>query len=494
MSEVRDPAIKLFGRNISLPEYQIPAKSVEEPDRQIPVVSKVMEKCPKAIQNEVEDPPAGKSANQDNPSDLDEAPIQENNCQAPIQENNAKANHEPEEDQCAESDMGGQEKALKRPDKILPCPRCNSLNTKFCYFNNYNVNQPRHFCQNCHRYWTAGGTMRNVPVGAGRRKNKHSSSQYRQVVVSSDGGTPNQADTLNSSSHQVPSSVGLSASPTSVDGIGEVQKFGTDTPLCESMETILNLNDQRRSVEMDSLVLGENVEEPSSSISSLSSSNYHENELPEGQIGLPEFYHSSTLTHPLQCYPGPPWAYPWNPGWNEMMLGPNSSNPNPVRWNSTPVVAVPGFCSTSITFPFVPASYWGCMPGWDARKWNVPFVGSTGCQSPSPSTSQNGCLANSSPTLGKHLRDSNSQVEEKAERSLWVPKTLRIDDPDEAAKSSIWATLGIEHNKNEPIIKGGTFKAFQPKTKSSVHTSETGQVLQANPAALSRSQTFQESI
>ncbi|GMH05508.1 hypothetical protein Nepgr_007348 [Nepenthes gracilis] len=60
----------------------------------------------------------------------------------------------------------------KRPDKIIPCPRCESMDTKFCYFNNYNVNQPRHFCKGCQRYWTAGGALRNVPVGAGRRKSK----------------------------------------------------------------------------------------------------------------------------------------------------------------------------------------------------------------------------------------------------------------------------------------------------------------------------------
>lgn len=67
-----------------------------------------------------------------------------------------------------------QPKTLKKPDKILPCPRCTSMDTKFCYFNNYNVNQPRHFCKSCQRYWTAGGAMRNMPVGAGRRKNKNS--------------------------------------------------------------------------------------------------------------------------------------------------------------------------------------------------------------------------------------------------------------------------------------------------------------------------------
>ncbi|XP_057862663.1 SWI/SNF complex subunit SWI3A isoform X2 [Cryptomeria japonica] len=71
---------------------------------------------------------------------------------------------------------GDKDKILKKPDKLLRCPRCDSLGTKFCYYNNYNVNQPRYFCRNCQRYWTAGGTMRNVPIGAGRRKNKHSGS------------------------------------------------------------------------------------------------------------------------------------------------------------------------------------------------------------------------------------------------------------------------------------------------------------------------------
>ncbi|KAL2932044.1 Dof zinc finger protein DOF1.7 [Bienertia sinuspersici] len=53
----------------------------------------------------------------------------------------------------------------------LKCPRCESTNTKFCYYNNYNKSQPRHFCKACKRHWTKGGTLRNVPVGGGR-KNK----------------------------------------------------------------------------------------------------------------------------------------------------------------------------------------------------------------------------------------------------------------------------------------------------------------------------------
>ncbi|XP_050366073.1 dof zinc finger protein DOF3.7-like [Argentina anserina] len=54
----------------------------------------------------------------------------------------------------------------------LRCPRCDSANTKFCYYNNYNLTQPRHFCKTCRRYWTKGGALRNVPIGGGCRKNK----------------------------------------------------------------------------------------------------------------------------------------------------------------------------------------------------------------------------------------------------------------------------------------------------------------------------------
>lgn len=54
----------------------------------------------------------------------------------------------------------------------LRCPRCDSINTKFCYYNNYSRSQPRHFCRTCRRHWTQGGTLRTVPVGGCPRKNK----------------------------------------------------------------------------------------------------------------------------------------------------------------------------------------------------------------------------------------------------------------------------------------------------------------------------------
>ncbi|CAD5172009.1 dof zinc finger protein 4-like [Musa acuminata AAA Group] len=60
----------------------------------------------------------------------------------------------------------------QQQQQAVKCPRCNSANTKFCYYNNYNHSQPRHFCKSCRRYWTMGGVLRNVPIGGGCRKSK----------------------------------------------------------------------------------------------------------------------------------------------------------------------------------------------------------------------------------------------------------------------------------------------------------------------------------
>ncbi|KAB2637342.1 dof zinc finger protein DOF1.1-like [Pyrus ussuriensis x Pyrus communis] len=78
---------------------------------------------------------------------------------------------------------GGEQKEQQNQDQRLKaaeqqnqqphrCPRCQSMNTKFCYYNNYSLSQPRYFCKACRRYWTQGGTLRNVPVGGGCRKGK----------------------------------------------------------------------------------------------------------------------------------------------------------------------------------------------------------------------------------------------------------------------------------------------------------------------------------
>ncbi|KAL7152411.1 hypothetical protein ABFS83_04G095700 [Erythranthe nasuta] len=57
---------------------------------------------------------------------------------------------------------------LQFPEQEYPkCPRCDSADTKFCYYNNYNLSQPRYLCKSCKRYWTKGGALRNIPVGGG---------------------------------------------------------------------------------------------------------------------------------------------------------------------------------------------------------------------------------------------------------------------------------------------------------------------------------------
>ncbi|KAI8022076.1 Dof zinc finger protein DOF3.7 [Camellia lanceoleosa] len=71
-----------------------------------------------------------------------------------------------------ETPMMLERKVRPQKDQALNCPRCNSTNTKFCYYNNYSLTQPRYFCKTCRRYWTEGGSLRNVPVGGGSRKNK----------------------------------------------------------------------------------------------------------------------------------------------------------------------------------------------------------------------------------------------------------------------------------------------------------------------------------
>ncbi|KAL5774524.1 hypothetical protein ACOSP7_012081 [Xanthoceras sorbifolium] len=78
----------------------------------------------------------------------------------------------------------------------LKCPRCDSINTKFCYYNNYNKSQPRHFCKTCKRHWTKGGTLRNVPVGGGR-KNKRLKTSKTSAAAAAATTTTTTASTGN---------------------------------------------------------------------------------------------------------------------------------------------------------------------------------------------------------------------------------------------------------------------------------------------------------
>ncbi|KAM0936432.1 putative transcription factor C2C2-Dof family [Dioscorea sansibarensis] len=462
MMDNKDPAFKLFGMTIPVPLSSSSSASaaaaatsgiagVVEGDGK----KDQLEKSYESADKENESPNTGQDKSEPGKSSL--AGQTQKSCAD--QETTAMENVKSEEQQNETSNS--QEKTLKKPDKILPCPRCNSLDTKFCYFNNYNVNQPRHFCKKCQRYWTAGGTMRNVPVGAGRRKNKNTASHYRQMAMNGAAFQTIQSH-MPESIHHPP----LKAN-------GTVLSFGSGAPLCESMANVLNLAektiktcDRNGFHQMEELPCVENGEEHSSGSSVTASKSSSD----EGMsTNPPETITGNSQQIPISvpCFSGTPWPYPWN--------------------------SSPGFFSSSFPLSFYPmAAYWGCtVPGG----WGVPWV--------SPmATSPNSCP--NSPTLGKHSREGNvlkhcnsekgdSSIQPDHEKRFWIPTTLRIDDPDEAAKSCIWASMGIQNDKAKPIGDGGLFKAFQTKADMKNSTVVGSQVLHANPAAMSRSLNFQES-
>lgn len=503
MSEAKDPAIKLFGKTIPVPE--IPATGLAD-STGAPAASSGPVIDDSTDQDHACSTNSSPEANTDRDGDEREAekdtlgekptenkqkdggpPVSSDELTNPdatsgISENPAEKDSDrlkpskPDEEQSESSNS--HEKPLKKPDKILPCPRCNSMDTKFCYYNNYNVNQPRHFCKNCQRYWTAGGTMRNVPVGAGRRKNKNSASQYRHITVS---------EALQNARTDLPNGV----HHPSMKANGTVLTFGSDAPLCESMASVLNLADKTaRSCTRNgfhnpeelripvSCGGEENGDDRSNGASVVTSNSRDDPGVTASQEQA--MRNCQGFAPQLPCFPGAPWPYPWNSA----------------QWSSP--ISPPAFCPPGFPMPFYPApAYWGCtVPG----NWSIPWL-------PQPSSPNHMAPSSgpNSPTLGKHSRDenilksSNYGVEEPpqennaAERCLWIPKTLRIDDPGEAARSSIWETLGIKNDKPDSISGEGLFKAFQSKTVEKNNIAETSPVLQANPAALSRSLNFHES-
>ncbi|KAI9111624.1 hypothetical protein K1719_017314 [Acacia pycnantha] len=457
MSELKDPAFKLFGRTISLtlnrhaPSFNdssddhTPPSSSSSPRE---VSSSTHHHHPLELsRNEltsVQDDDASYQSTEDLKSPSASSGIFEN-PKTPSAERETSLLKSAKHGEQSET-SNSEEKSPKKPDKILACPRCSSMDTKFCYFNNYNVSQPRHFCKNCQRYWTAGGTMRNVPVGAGRRKNKNSSaSQYRQIMI--------------------PKTLQI-AKENSANGLhnavlgnrAAVLTFGSGSPLCDSMVSVLNLAEKTQNASTSSeRKINTASQEPVNNINH----------------GFPP---------QLPCFPGSSWPYQWNSA----------------QWNSP--VPPPGFCPQGYPASFYPNPiYWGCtLP----PSWNIPSISA---QSPSLSQSAPSSGPNS-PYLGKHSREGNiiNQVNSPKEKpnmesgssegGVLIPKTLRVDDPNEAAKSSIWSALGMKNEKTSSLNGGGLFKAFPAKRDDKNHVVEPSLVLQANPAALSRSLTFHEQI
>ncbi|CAN6289874.1 unnamed protein product [Urochloa humidicola] len=109
---------------------------------------------------------------------------------------------------------------MPQPEPALKCPRCDSTNTKFCYYNNYSLSQPRHFCKTCRRYWTRGGTLRNVPVGGGCRRNKRSSSSKSSAAAAAGSSSSSAKAAPSSSSARQHQLAGPSSSSTAAAGCG----------------------------------------------------------------------------------------------------------------------------------------------------------------------------------------------------------------------------------------------------------------------------------
>lgn len=466
MSEVtasKDPAIKLFGWTIHLPESLAPARE------------DTRDYSSSAVEVEQDFKDQCDDYNDDNEY-LTTRELQDQN---PIQPRCDIIKESPDCYECStaktsKSDeehgktCNSQERNLKKPDKILPCPRCNSMETKFCYFNNYNTSQPRHFCKNCQRYWTAGGTMRNVPVGAGRRKHKNSVLHHSHISVS---------EALSNATTNFPDETQRPHLTLN----GTILTFDTDKPLYESMVSGLNVADKTmqnfsgngfHKYKEPGIQTGNNGDDHSdgSSVTAVSSK--------DSDNGLPDTPRQNCNSFPphLPCFTGAPWPYIWS------------------SMHYTNAVPLTGYSLPGISMPFFPATtYWGCtIPG----SWNVPWMSpSTTSHNQMPPTS-----GPNSPTSGKHSRDENvlkstgTEEEHRKEsnpgKRLWFPKSLRIDDPGETAKSPIWETLGIKHEIVDSV-GGGLLKAFLPYERKC--DAENSNLLQVNPAAMSRSLNFNES-
>ncbi|XP_076887616.1 uncharacterized protein LOC143537821, partial [Bidens hawaiensis] len=95
----------------------------------------------------------------------------------------------------------------------VKCPRCDSTNTKFCYYNNYNKTQPRHYCKACKRHWTKGGTLRNVPVGGGRKNKRLKRPNTTPTTVAAATTNGDHGLGLNDQKYMFPDDKGLFFKP-----------------------------------------------------------------------------------------------------------------------------------------------------------------------------------------------------------------------------------------------------------------------------------------
>lgn len=438
-------------------------------------------------------------------------------------------------------------KPKKKPDKPLPCPRCESFDTKFCYFNNYNVNQPRHFCRKCQRYWTAGGLLRNVPRGAGRRRSKYSMTHQKLSNAKEVGCDAND---------MVPLDVGRLVCEDGLSASSTMLSFGQQKPLCDVM-AVHSLSGQqpnmtkasfnewcpshvRVNTGLDRLILEHesNGMRASTSISYLEDTSRpatlkHDHRMSEGLGVVPHYSQEkdgnvssssrilntesnglvtqeergenlglhtapwrkfdaakdrSTSTSASHCSNIPWFNFSSMKGVTPSNFNTihghydDSAKEKPMSMASNCAKTSEGTLSAPTWLNGFPSAMWAHPPwsfmpsgppalDWATVYWHMPWFLAA--------------LASSSSTI----RRPGLQAGSEAEGCLLIPKTLRIDDPVEAAQSSIWKTLGLD---KAPGSSEGITKAFQCEAGTEDEEESSTPSQHSNPAALSRSLTFNE--
>eukprot|EP00250_Pteridium_aquilinum_P008024 c17607_g1_i1 orf=702-2429(+) len=555
-----DPAIKLFGRDIALI-----SSGSHEASREPSIVSQMQEYSHQDTQPET---PHTKECNEpmdivsNEPRDLtcriddggeamSSISIKKPACGTNIligspshcADTNLPKGEEPQ-------GLSTYDKMPKKPDKLIPCPRCRSLDTKFCYFNNYNVNQPRHFCRKCQRYWTAGGMLRNVPVGAGRRKHKHSTLHQKHVVVSDamsvrssptdtahhrcSGSISTAGAVLSNPSksklHVLPLETHAISALDSPSTSSTMLSFGQESPLCQSMAaTTLSMQDcaavQKHgrlnvnatgAADVEFTAGSKDLAEHEASIRNSmnnSTSGYHDvpavplncstsrspaNSLIAAGLSLQESelkVNAGSEVHEMQAkesgfskYRGA-WHLgsnivsnsPFNPATAyalDSKIGSNAAlslpPPNILACNGAPGSFWPGF-----PWPLMNPAMWGTLPLEWAGPWSLPL-----CPPPA-------AAAALVPFSGAGSLSQKKSECSQPEKCLWVPKTLRIDDPLDAARSSIWTTLGLGDGPLPSPVNGAA-KAFQVKSECKDTNESIDTKRHSNPAAFSRSAAFHE--
>ncbi|KAL0424586.1 UNVERIFIED_CONTAM: Dof zinc finger protein DOF5.8 [Sesamum radiatum] len=139
----------------------------------------------------------------------------------------------------------------------LPCPRCDSTNTKFCYYNNYNFSQPRHFCKSCRRYWTHGGTLRDIPVGGGSRKNaKRSRTSISSSATTSGGGASVYSSGHHHDLRHLPAAASQLLAPIAAADQGGAVPYVSEGKMSGTFTSLLNSSQGSGLLALEGLGLG----------------------------------------------------------------------------------------------------------------------------------------------------------------------------------------------------------------------------------------------